>query len=206
MTADPPKPSGPGGDRATSLREAAAARRQRWRDMIETARVRQQAATVTVPPRRLALPRFLAPTAYGLLLAACTSLFACGLHAIADIDRQLARSIRTTGRVVALAPSSDGDTRRSVIAFDADGVTHTYQTTWASNPPAFDVGDTVDVAYVPGVPGSGIPLMFSETHAQKILFLVAPGLCGMLLALLGLFGEHAMRRLYPHLHPGPEAG
>ena len=140
------------------------------------------------------------------MLVACAGLFAHGLHAIVDIDRQLARSIRTTGRVTALRPSGEGDTRHSVIVFEADGVTRTYETTWASNPPAFDVGDTVDVAYVPGAPGSGIPLMFSETHAQKILFLVTPGLAGMLLALLGLFGERWMRYLYPHLHPEPGAG
>lgn len=159
-----------------------------------------------MPRRRLVLPRCLAPTAFCILLVACTSLFAHGLHAIVDIDRQLARSILTTGRVVALRPSSDGETRRSVIQFEADGVTHTYEATWATSHPAFDVGDTVDVAYVPGVRGSGIPLMFSETHAPIFVFLVAPGLCGMLLALLGLFGERGMRALYPHLHPGPEAG
>lgn len=163
--------------------------------MIETARARQQ--TVPVPNRGFP---WLRTGLWVALLFLSTALLVHGVAAVLHIHAQLARSVRTVGRVVAIEPNPDGETDVCVFAFEVDGTTRTFRNGWGSNPPACRVGEPVEIAYVPEAPDTYVRLAFFETHTWKILFAILPGLCGALFALGGLFGGWLLRKHHPHLY------
>ena len=69
--------------------------------------------------------------------------------------RFIARAATTHGTVVELIESrdNDGSTWKPVVRYQApDGQVITYTANFSSNPPAYDVGETVEVMYAPDDP------------------------------------------------------
>lgn len=168
--------------------------------MIEATRARQQSAPV--PNGDV---RWLRTGLWIALLLLSTTLFIHGIATVLHVHAQLARSVRTVGRVVAIEPSSDAETDVCVFAFEVDGTTRTFRNGWGSNPSACRIGEPVEIAYVPDAPDTYVRLAFFETHTWKILFAILPGLCGALFALGGLFGGWLLRKRHPHLYPDAPA-
>lgn len=83
----------------------------------------------------------------------------------------------TTGRVVRLEESSDGDggccVYSPVIEFEANGQTYSFESDNASYPPAYDVGEEVNVIYHPSDPDTAQINKFSERWLFPIIILPA---------------------------------
>jgi hypothetical protein len=62
---------------------------------------------------------------------------------------------KATGEVIELVPGRSGRTYKPVIVFKtANGDSVQFESAHASNPPAYDVGERVTVAYLPDEPGN----------------------------------------------------
>jgi hypothetical protein len=93
----------------------------------------------------------------GWILAAAGALvLAVGLFLIFRLRSFLAGAVSTQGQVIDLVSSSTsegGTTHYPRVAFtDADGKRHSFQHEVGSNPPAFEVGESVPVRYDPDDP------------------------------------------------------
>lgn len=87
----------------------------------------------------------------------------------------LSNAVPARGTVVNLIEvrSSDGDINfKPEIRYPVPGgETFTRTTTWATNPPFYNVGDTVDVLYDPADPGTMVPDGFWSKWLTTLLFL-----------------------------------
>ena len=91
-----------------------------------------------------------------ILAAAGALVLAVGLFLIFRLRSFLARAVSTQGQVIDLVSSSTtegGTTHYPRVEFTgADGTSHSFQHDVGSNPPAFDVGESVPVRYDPDDP------------------------------------------------------
>lgn len=91
-----------------------------------------------------------------LLLA--FAMGAIGAWLYARTSGFIAEAVSVEGTVVEVRPTqgSDGTSYHTVFEYeDADGRTHRKVTSWSSNPPAYAVGETVEVLYRPTDPADG---------------------------------------------------
>jgi len=85
----------------------------------------------------------------------------------------LAAAERTEGTVVALdggMSSGSGKVWYPTVEYTVDGRVHSFDSRVGSNPPAFDEGDTVPVAYEPTDPSDAQIVTFSSTYLGPTLF------------------------------------
>jgi hypothetical protein len=100
-----------------------------------------------------------------------------------------------TGTVIKLAESSDGEggccVYSPVVEFQANGQTYTFESDNASNPPAYEVGESVSVIYNPADPATAQIDKWSERWLMPIILIPA-----MLFAMLitTIFSIRAWRR------------
>jgi len=83
----------------------------------------------------------------------------------------------TTGRVVRLEESSDGDggccVYSPVIEFEVDGQTYSFEGDNASYPPAYDVGEEIKVIYHPNDPITAQINKFTERWLFPLIIIPA---------------------------------
>jgi len=135
-----------------------------------------------IPPRHPEAPRF--PRMLAMVMSWILALGALGaaLHSWSFI-----RSATTAqGRVIELKEriSQEGDTKSYSPTFefqDAAGQTHVVESSFASNPPAHEVGEVVPVLYPPGDPSS------ARIDRARYHWFV-PGILGALSVASGVFG------------------
>ncbi len=95
----------------------------------------------------------------------------------------LSKAVTVGGQVIQYEP--EFGTRLSIFAYtDKSGDVHKSQTTWASQPPAFNIGDDIKVAYDPAKPDDGRVMAFWDMWGLTLIFgfFAAVILLGMLLA------------------------
>lgn len=93
----------------------------------------------------VALLAALVPGSIGIWFYARTSSF-------------LARTVTAEGTVVELLPQegTDGTMYQTVFEYrDASGIVHRQTPAWSSNPPAYAIGQAVEVVYDPNDPANG---------------------------------------------------
>ena len=75
--------------------------------------------------------------------------------------------------------SDDSSTYAPVINyFDVDGISYEFVSNTSSNPPAYDIGDPVEVLYLPSTPETAqIKSFFSLWGAAMIMLLVGIAFC-----------------------------
>jgi len=101
----------------------------------------------------------------------------------------MSNAVHTTGTVIALHPhtDSDGSTmyKPEYEYQDRDGNNHRVTSSWSSNPPAYSVGDPVQVLYDPTAPGYG---QIKSFWVQWIGPIISFGCASVPLALALTFG------------------
>jgi CHASE1-domain containing sensor protein len=81
----------------------------------------------------------------GVLLLIALLLIGLAVWQVVSVNQFIAEAVRTEGTVIGLAGA---DMKQSVFAFqDEHAATHVARSRVASDPPAYDVGDTVPVLY-----------------------------------------------------------
>lgn len=125
------------------------------------------------------------------LAIGCTTLLAnlffgafClwGVYAATVAYRLETTGIVTPGTVTGLEESTtDGSTTYSpVVEFTANGQTYTFESDNASSPPAYQVGETVNVRYDPADPSTAQIDKLTERWLMPIL-LIPSMLCGSII-------------------------
>ena len=93
--------------------------------------------------------------------------------------------ITTTGTVVRLEESSSGESGccaySPVIEFNVNGQTHSFEGGNASDPPAYEVGEVVNVIYAPSDPNTAQIDKWSERWLFPIIIIPAMVFAAMLL-------------------------
>jgi hypothetical protein len=86
----------------------------------------------------------------------------------------LASAERTEGTVVALndrlSSGSQGKVWYPTVEFTVDGRVYSFDSSSASRPPAYDVGETVPVAYAPADPSDAQIVTFMSTYFGPTIF------------------------------------
>jgi hypothetical protein len=81
----------------------------------------------------------------------------------------------------------DGCSYKSVVSFESlDGKSESYTTTFSSNPPAYDVGETVTVFYSPENPEKAV--IDGEGKVFRIIFMSIGGV--IILSGIGFFATN----------------
>lgn len=93
--------------------------------------------------------------------------------------------ITTTGVVTSLGESSDSDggccVYSPVIEFEANGQTYSFESSNASSPPAYDVGEQVSVLYDPADPNTAQINKWSERWLMPVILVPAMILTALIL-------------------------
>ena len=151
--------------RALAIRNAMALSNRDWQRDVDLIVDEVRKASFAYRPassdKAVAVPtdfkRGRAPARAWLLIGAAFLLFALIFLAVAGVlawntAAFLARAVQTEGTVVELAATGDGLFRPIIRFTTAGGETITFPAAQASTPPAYDIGETVGVAYDPARP------------------------------------------------------
>jgi len=87
-----------------------------------------------------------------------------------------ARGVETEGRVVSLSQSCDDDgcTYSPVVRFNTrGGQSITFESSYSSSPPAYDVGEQVTIIYLPDDPEKAV--IQGEGQLFRIIFMIVGG-------------------------------
>lgn len=116
-----------------------------------------------------------------------------GVYAANTAYRLETTGIVTTGTVIGMEESNtDGSSAYSpIVEFSANGQTYTFESNNASSPPAYQVGETVNVRYDPADPGTAQIDKLTERWLMPIL-LIPSMICGSI--ILTFFMVRAWRR------------
>lgn len=102
-----------------------------------------------------------------------------GVYAAVIAYRLETTGVVTEGTVIGLDESnSDGSTAYDpIVEFSVDGQTYTFESGNASSPPAYDVGERVEVLYDPNDPNTAQINKISERWLMPVI-LIPSMLCG----------------------------
>lgn len=118
-----------------------------------------------------------------------------GVYAAVIAYRLETTGVVAEGEVTRLEESSDSDggccTYSPVVEFEVNGQTYTFESENASYPPAYEVGESVQVLYDPNDPNTAQINKYSERWLMPII-LIPSMLCGSV--ILTFFMVRAWRR------------
>lgn len=110
-----------------------------------------------------------------------------------NVKKFNATAVKTSGTVIDLiakrSSSGKSSTYSPVVTYnDASGTKHRYISSFSSNPPGYDIGETVEILYDPKKPDDATIAGWSEYFGAMIC-----GILGLVFSLTGL-GYHIVRR------------